>query len=870
MVTNLDVGDHYGITAGYLLTGTKGLPPWMEWDSDQHNPSGDAQLPSGYRRISRAKYNILTGVITAEDLSVDVAPVTLPTDTSCPWRCAIYAPNGAYLIANGLAGVPTIGTPKVRLTRSAPSRAIVNFALGIGKDNLLGACTRWSDGTARPIERGMELTVEYRDEASGALVPCFRGRIYQIESGETVTVTAYDRLMDLYQTTGQYLSHTGQEQDVQSQSRTASGTNYVYAMGVPLGVITGLDVINRVRIDALDNMSRDMEGTNDIIVHPLPSTDGVTPVAGDTILRIKTKVSGEIDGHTATPVGQHTAILAAVLDVAVFVYLKQGDTFVQMGQGTGSTGMSATRPTATVSWPITASKTDTLDITLDSPVTVTDPANTYVGVRITMRLTAATYVATLSTPAWGADRSSTQYTVSGTYYRSADGNSWATYTSSPRTELAVAFTHGATADPSIATISGTDITIPQGSLPAGPAGTYISTEDAGVAIVADYFIADKAPLGDIVRELIESAGLNPIMAAADLGMVTFYTVITTDYLTAIQGLIDTRGYGLKDTIMDAGSVAVVPTHTPDETPVLSVTTDPAGAGERIILAHNLTVHWIAEKATVAYIAENSTSSGLPLALESDDGLMDGSLINTLQVPLSSIVADNTLGTHDMMAHAVSGALRKLHTNAIEGTVSLAGYRPGIWDLSGAGCGGLPIALDVPEYQAQGVAVPTEVELADGMTVVRLDNIRTQDRNGVARSMGLVEGTVSNDATLLPKTVYIFGKPDEGNENQIPADATVESVAGVVLVRGNNTAIAQNNASYLRMVEDEAGYLHILAVFPADGGTWTSPAPIIAAVASINLSRNGSTFTRSPTACLDPPKYILDNQNIHVDIRVRKP
>lgn len=867
-VTNLDVGDSYTIqTQGYA--GTKGLPPWMEWVAD-HRASGTAELPSGYRHITKTEVDLINMRIDSADVSVDVAPITLPEDATCPWRCAIYAPNGAYLIANGLTGVPTVGTPRVRLTRSAPSRAVVNFALGIGKDNLLGACTRWSDGTARPIERGMELTVAYRDEVSGALVPCFRGRIYQIESGETITVTAYDRLMDLYQTTGQYLSHAGQEQDVKSQSRTASGSDYVYAMGVPLGVLTGLDVINRVRIDALDNMSKSMESTNDIIVHPLPSTDGVTPVAGDTILRIKAKVSGEIEGRTATPAGQHTAILAAALNVTVYVYLKQDDTFVQMAQGTGNTVMSASRPTAVTSWPITASKTDTLDITLDSPVTVTDPANTYVGVRVTMRLAMATYVATIDPPQWGADRSSAQYTVAGTYYRSADGTSWATYTSSPRTELAVAFTHGVTADPSIATISGTDITIPQGSLPAGPAGTYISTEDLGVAIVADYFIADKAPLGDIVRELIESAGLNPIMTAADLGMVTFYTVITSDYLTAIQGLIDTRGYGLKDTIMDAGTVVVAPTHTPDESPVLSVTTDPLGTGEKIILTHNLTVHWIAEKATVAYIAENSTSSGLPLALESDDGLMDGSLINALQVPLSSIVADNTLGTHDMIAHAVSGALRKLHTNVIEGTVSLAGYRPGIWDLAGAGCGGLPIALDVPEYQAQGVAIPTEVELADGVTVVRLDNIRTQDRNGVARSMGLVEGTVSNDATLLPKTVYIFGKVDDRRLNQILTDAEIEGLQVVALFRENDTGIGQTNATYLRTVTDEAGYLHLLAVFPADGGTWTSPAPITTALVNIKYVRGSSHFTEAVVACLDPPKYILDNQNIHVDIRVRKP
>ena len=368
--------------------------------------------------------------------------------------------------------------------------------------------------------------------------------------------------------------------------------------------------------------------------------------------------------------------------------------------------------------------------------------------------------------------------------------------------------------------------------------------------------------------MIEAAGLLPEIGEATLGMVTFYSVITTDYLTAIHGLIDTRGYGIKDSLQDAGMIALLPEHTTDETPVLSISTDPTSEGEKIILSHQLTAHWASEKATVAYIAENALASGLPLALETDDGLMAGALTEALQVPLSSVTVDNTLGTHDMIAHRAGGAIKKLHTNIIEGTVALTGYRPGLWDLAGGGIGGLPIEVDVPEYRAQGVAIPTEVELGGGKTTIKLDNIRTQDRSGVAQSMGLVEGTVANDATLLPKTVYIFGKADGEDRNQLAEGETINELAAIILFRANGTGARQDNSNYLRMVADEAGYIHLLAVFPADGGTWTSPSPITTVLAQVNTTPTPGTTNRDIVACIDPPKYVLDNQNIHVDIRLR--
>lgn len=864
-ITQLDVGDNYTIdpsTAG-TDAGTKGLPPWMEWSGG--TAQGTAKLPSGFRRITLAGFTSPTATIA--DASVDIAPVALPADAKSPWRVAIFAPNGAYMTANGLDGVPTIGTPQVRLTRSAPNRAVVKFALGHDTKNVLGASfDKWSDGTARPIKRGMEITVEYRDEGTGALVPTFRGRIFQIESGDAVTVTAYDRLMDLYQTTGQYLSHAGQTQGVRSTGRTASGTDYIYEMGDTLGIITGVDSINTIKMDALANMVKNMESTNAIIIHGLPTGDGITPEAGDIITKIHTQVSAVMEGATATTAGSQYKNLTYNIDIAAYVFEKQGETFVELGRGAGFTSITHA-VTGTIGQNFTEYLNNApVNVTFSQPVTIRDPANTYIGFRCQANQWMARY-ATGQVTQWGPDRSTTRYTTAGVdYYSSSNlGATWSNYTETARFETALTFTHqGASINPSSATISGTTVIIAQASIPAGPSGTYISTIEAGTGINVDYYEADKAPLAEIIKELIEAAGLNPDTGNANLGLVTLYTLVTTDYLTAIHSIMDARGYGIKDSIADAGTIALLPEHTTDEAPIMSITTDPLGAGEKVILSHALTVHWAAEKATVAYIAENATASGLPLALETDDGLLDGSLIEALQTPLSAINVDNTLGTHDMMAHKAAGAIRRLHTNTIEGTVVLAGYRPMLWDISGAGIGGQPIELDVPEYNAQGVAIPTELELADGITTVRLDNIRTQDRSGVAQSMGLVEGSVSNDASLLPKTVYIFGKAD-GN-NQIAEGDSFQTLDSITLIRTDGTTLLQNNANYLKTATDTAGYLHLLAIFPEAAGTYTSVSPISLAVAEITTGGG----TQHITAVIEPPKYILDNQNIHIDLRLQNP
>ena len=865
MATQLDVGDNYSITPAGTDNGTKGLPPWMEWSGG--SATGDAELPSGYRKITLAEITLGDpDPVTISDESVDVAPVDLPADTQSPWRVAIFEKGGAYAIANGLLGIPTVGTPQVRLSRSAPSRAVVKFPIGHGSANILGAdFSRWSDNTARPIARGMELTVEYRDNDSGSLVPVFRGRIFQIESGEDITVTAYDRLMDLYQYRGQYLSHAGQSQGVRTENRTVSGTDYIYETGVTLGVLTGIDSIDRLDINASGSTNQDMQGYSSIIIHGLPTAGGITPAEGDIITRIQVKYSGALSGYFQA---SGTRVVGMGLNCTVYIFEDTGSGFIQKATASAPEIVRSAQKSTAGTGPFALTALDqTADLTLNTPYTIRDPSKVYIGIKV--RLTGNAVGVFSINPTWGANKSSTRYTTAGVPYYSStdDGTTWSSYTESQKPEMGVTFTHPTNAiAPSSATIvGGSRISLPISAIPAGPSATYLATEETGVGLQVDYYEADKAPLVQIAGELMEAAGLAPeIGPTADLGLVTLYTLVTSDYLTALQEIMEAKGYGIRDSLTDAGHIALLPNHTVDEAPAVTYTTTPDGQGKRQIVSHNLTAHWMAEKATVVYIAENATASGLPLALETDDELMDGSLITALQTPLASVTVDNTLGTHDMMANAAGGAIRKLHTNAIEGSITLGGYHPVLWDFSGAGIGGYPFTLDVPEYGSQTTVVATEILLADGVTVVQLNNIRNQDRSGVARSMGLVEGTVSNDASLLPKTVYIFGKGDA--ENQIPEGETLTSLDEITLARADGTTIVQNSSTYLKTAVDNAGYLHLLAVFPEAAGTYTSTSPISAVVAEITTSGG----TQHITALVDPPKYILDNQHIHVDIRIHNP
>ena len=421
------------------------------------------------------------------------------------------------------------------------------------------------------------------------------------------------------------------------------------------------------------------------------------------------------------------------------------------------------------------------------------------------------------------------------------------------------------------TASGQSVSIPTDNLPADMTAdkgdATIRTEVRGAGLYLDYYALGSISVADIVRTLISNAGMVPDLPdTADLGNLSYYTTSTYDYLTCLHELIKAKDYGLKDTITagEGGRIVVCPRHTIDETASVSYTTDPDGAGQRVIVSHDLTSHWMAERATQAIIAESTTTSGIPIALETDDRLFDNSLASAIGSPMRGVSADNSAGTHALLAMSAGGGIRQLHTNVVEGTVTLAGYRLAVWDMTSAGEGGNPIMLDVPEAGVLTTVIPTEIVIGNGTTKVTLDNIRTQDRSEVARSMGNTADGVSSRARALPDVVYLFAThlTYDIQEGTYPSHFYRRGVS-LIRATGGAALTAQIDTDYIREVdEDPAGYHHVAVYFPAP-----SSGAIAADDPAASIGTHYPTTQWDDIVPLDNPKNVLAGQSVHLDLRI---
>lgn len=798
-------------------------PRWIRWTGATAF-GGTAALPSGSRRI---EFINSSGV--SKSVRVKVNPIPLPP-TSAPWRAVIYSGNGSYIVMDGLGGVPCVGTPSVRLSDSAPSRAIVNLAVGRGAGNVrLPTYSGWSDGHAEMVKRGMELTVEYRDETTRNTVMVFRGQIYQISSGESVQITAYDRVMDLVQYSDQYQTSKGSNQSAESTARTESGSNIVYTMPTSVGTIVSASSVNMLSIDALAQMTYNTSGSRvGYVRHCLPfetvGGDRYEPIQGSTIIEVGTSMIQTL-----------TIEESCWVRARVILYALQAGQFVEVASTSKMTATGTGQVERTFHWSVNW--------------TLNGPASNY---RIGAEYEAggSSYYRTR-----GYKWSETRYTAT-SYQKSSNGSTWSDVADSEKLpEVAIKFSRNNGSLPvGSLTASGNTIIVPESLIPA-PAGTYLSTlAPKGRYIVASYFSANSSFLMSIAEDLIRDAGLKPSVEISDNASTSYYTSSTFDYQTCVLELLKAGHYGLKPSDVDPGTVRILPKHTVDESPILNVSTAPGGEDARRIVSHDITAHWMAEKATVAYIAENTTSSGLPIALESDDALMDDSLVSDLGSPLRSVTADTTLGTHALLANTAGGKMVQLHTNVFEGSLTLAGYVTAIWDLFGLGAGGQPIGVEIPEYGASGVAVPTEVVFEDGVSKVKLDNIRTADRSEVANSMGLTADAISNTASSLPETVYIFARADTYNAQEY--GLTVSPTKVEILTGSGTTLFTQTSATYIKYTEDAAGYGHVLAIMQ-DASAIAPSDPIKA------VRINDGIWCR-----VDNPKFAYDGQTVHVDVRFK--
>ena len=277
-------GDSVSVSAKAVAS----KPKWIRW-AGQLSLTGTAKLPSGHRRL----VTINTSDIR-EAADYYVAPQSIEL-TDAPWRATIFAPNGSYITSTGLGDIPTIGTPVVRIGVNAPSKAVIQYPVSKGSQNIVAPTFKgWSDGHTEAVSRGMEVTVEYRDASSGSMRTAFRGMIYQVESGDTITVTAYDRLMDLAQYSDQYQS-TSYNRYTETLNRVSVGANtYNFVASMSPGVVVACRGWSLYRIDCLNEQGWDFNTTPQIksyIRHPLPNTGVYGPSQGNKIKQLSVKFS---------------------------------------------------------------------------------------------------------------------------------------------------------------------------------------------------------------------------------------------------------------------------------------------------------------------------------------------------------------------------------------------------------------------------------------------------------------------------------------------------------------------------------------------------------------------------------------------------
>lgn len=834
-------------------------PKWLKWLSSGQ-AKGNSTLPSGHRRAV-----ILNGTTRSVN-DYYVPPVSLPS-TDAEWRAVIFAPNGSYLVADGLTGIPIIGTPYVRLQQDAPAKAILQLPAGRENENPLETgYAKWSDGHTEPIKRGMELTVEYR-QPDGTMKLTFRGMIYQIESGATITLTAYDRIMDLYQFSDQYQSTIGYRSESLPQAG-AAGDSYQFTTSEQAGSIASATVHSDIEISA-DAYT----GTSGLVAskisggYSVPADctwllcrmadyAGSTPQIGDIIKQVGVPY---YFGNYPSSITQNFSAQVALFRIENNVVHRITDWTAMQHLSRGSTsGLISGVMTFSVNWVIA------------SPL-----SGLYIGIAWSGSADNGLYGVAATRLRCN---SSSAYTVSSYAYRKrgldyltadtplADWNIGAPVnfigdTTHYYPEPIVYYEHKDQITVGTISVSGYTVSIPKSGVQT-PSGSCISTPRPAFQLDIAYLVLYGTNLLSIVRDLIDWAGLIPeIQAGADLGQTTFYQTSTFDYLSCIIEIIKGGNYGIRASLTEPGKVEIYSKHTIDDSPVLSFTTDPDGVGEQSIVEHNLTAHWMAEKATQAILAENGTTSGLPIALETDDRLMADSLAEDLQSPLRGITSDNTMGTHQLMAVSVAGKIIQLHTNVFEGRLALAGYRTDVWCLSGNHTGGKPIQIDVPEYGAQGVAIPTAIEIGDGVTKISLDNIRTADRSEMARSMGLTGDALSNTATSLPSSSFIFARYDTyGTDHSGLALSTVTKVE--FLASGGSVLATQSNTTYIKTLKDNAGYNHVCVVMGTSVAGYATNTPI----AAVRFTMGGVAYT----AVLDNPKFSIAGQALHADIRFKSP
>ena len=805
-------------------------------------------LSPGYHRIqvmaTSGTNPVQTASVTTE-LFVSLPAVDTVMDR---WRFVIFRSDGSYIAVSDLIhGVLASVMPEVRLEKNAPSKAVIQLTCPRGTNVRSSSFSGWSNGVAGPISEGQFLAVDYLDDSTGTVVRRFCGTIRKAENaGTRVTLTAYDRLMELYEKADPYQIFGGIANDQRSRSR-AVGTGDTYGF-------TMWDLIASGGILAISFV--DLENINTFYDY----TQGlVYPEASERISEIGYRMTAAY-GHIrrvrvhAAPSAHPGGGYEYGVSVGVRLY--------ECNQSTG-------RPISLISdtgWHYVDATADPYNANLE----IYANWDVIVGKKYFI---SAYYICDDPTDdnlayRYRAGLESTPYT----FRRKRDSSVW-TSGGIPKgpdayyVGIGIEYEKIRSSDSYASSASlGTDrhiIVCPTSNV--APTGNPTLE---GIAIYATYIIDSSASVTGksvsvIVSELVERAGLKPSLTGEDddSRRISFYNSSSYDYLSAIQELVQSAGYdgtsyflrGVQDDPSMPGRIRIGRLALPDASASgMAVTTDPYADGVHDVASHSLK-RTFEEEVTAPIVLSQDTTDDSPIAIQTDDRLFSDSKIAEFGHEYVKIYTDNTLQDHTMLALSAESMVRKIHYNALEGDMELVGLYPSMWDI-----GGRCLKVDIPEYGADSYAVPSIMVLGSYRTAMTMDNVRSDNRSALYSTMTQSSDAQSYTVSGIGDASYIFLRS--------PSLLTLTGTVTVEILGRDGTSLGSTMT--VKRVSDRAsdaagkGYDHIAALFPKSSSGY---APGNTYVKYVRIST--PTAGESYTLLVPNPVYGWPGQYIHIDVRM---
>jgi hypothetical protein len=285
-------------------------------------------------------------------------------------------------------------------------------------------------------------------------------------------------------------------------------------------------------------------------------------------------------------------------------------------------------------------------------------------------------------------------------------------------------------------------------------------------------------------------------------------------------------------------------------PPILFTDDPWSiTGNKLIESHTLQETWEEEVTMPTYLSTDQNNENKPIAIQTDDLLFSDSKITAFGHPYISIYTDNTLQDHSMLAIAAETVVRKIHTNPLEGSLTLIGRLPSLWYVNDTVnvCGRL-IGINVPDYGAIDMpCVPQIIEYKEDRTIIDLDNVRWDNRSAIYSGIKQSADDQSYTVESLGNAAYVFVNASD----IIPTTLDPTTITGMDILDEHGLSLtASTPTTAIKDTYDRAsdtagtGYIHVSALFPvsasgyAPAGTKIKYLKVVASATYIVMLTNG--------------------------------